>query len=116
MAARDYSAAQRTVEALRREGKLDEASLVDFAKTGKYEETVAALALLCAVPIDVVDRLMRGDRPDPILILCKSAGWGWPTAKAIIMARSTGRGTPRAKGSTPPSPISSDCRRRPRSA
>ena len=34
---------------------------------------------------------MRGDRPDPILILCKSAGWGWPTAKAIIMARSTGR-------------------------
>jgi uncharacterized protein (DUF2336 family) len=91
VAARDYSAAQRAIEALRREGKLDEASLVDFAKTGKYDETVAALACLCAVPIDVVDRLMRGERPDPILILCKSAGWGWPTAKAIIMARSTGR-------------------------
>ena len=91
VAARDYSAAQRAIEALRREGKLDEASLVDFAKTGKYEETVVALACLCAVPIDVVDRLMRGERPDPILILCKSAGWGWPTAKAIIMARSTGR-------------------------
>src|SRR5712691_1045261 len=91
VAARDYSAAQRAIEALRQEGGLDEAALVEFAKTGKYEETVAALACLCAVPIEVVDRLMRGDRPDPILILCKSAGWGWPTAKAIITARSTGR-------------------------
>jgi uncharacterized protein DUF2336 len=35
----------------------------------------------------VVDRLMGGERPDPILILCKSAGWGWPTARAIIGAR-----------------------------
>ena len=81
-APRDYSQAQRTIAELRREGKLDEAALVDFAKDRKYEETIAALALLCSVPIDVVDRLMGGDRPDPILILCKSAGWGWPTVKA----------------------------------
>jgi hypothetical protein len=48
---------------------------------------VVALAELCAVPIEVVDRLMGGERPDPILILCKSVGWGWPTARAIIGAR-----------------------------
>jgi uncharacterized protein (DUF2336 family) len=89
-APRDYSAAQRTVEALKREGKLNEAALVDFAGRGQYEETVAALASLCAVPIEVVDRLMGGDRPDPVLILCKSAGWGWPTVKTIIMARTGG--------------------------
>ncbi len=91
-APRDYSAAQRTVEALRAAGKLDEATLVDFAKAAKYEETVAALSSLCAVPIDVVDRLMGGDRPDPVLILCKSAGWGWPTVKAIIQSRPHGKG------------------------
>ncbi len=34
-----------------------------------------------------------GERPDPILILCKSAGWEWPTAKALIMARSGKQGT-----------------------
>ena len=90
---RDYSVARRAVEALQREGGLTEAALVDYAKKSRYEETIAALACLCAVPIEVVDRLMRGDRPDPILILCKSAGWGWPTVKAIIMARSTGRAT-----------------------
>ena len=45
-----------------------------------------------SVPIDVVDRLMGGERPDPILILCKSAGWEWPTVKALIMARPGGKG------------------------
>ncbi len=54
------------------------------------EETVAALALLCSVPIEVTDRLMTGDRLDPALILGKSAGWGWPTVKAIILARPQG--------------------------
>jgi len=82
--ARDYTAAQRTIDALRQQGKLDEAALVDFANGGRVEETVAALAQLCRVPIDVVDRLMGGDRPDPILILCKSVGWEWPTVKTLI--------------------------------
>jgi uncharacterized protein (DUF2336 family) len=84
---RDFTAARATVEALHRERKLDEAALVGFAQAGCYEETVMALAVLCQVPADVVDRLMSGDRPDPILILCKSAGWGWPTVRTIIMAR-----------------------------
>ncbi len=89
---RDYAAAERAIEALHREGKLNETALVDFAKLGKYEEMVAALSRLCVVPIDVVDRLMGGERPDPILILCKSAGWDWPTVKALIMARPGSKG------------------------
>lgn len=90
--ARDYTGAQRTVETLRQQGRLNEAALLDFAKTNRYEEAVAALARLCSVPIDVVDRLMGGDRPDPVLILCKAAGWEWPTARAIIVARPGGKG------------------------
>jgi len=86
-APRDFSEAERTVAALRQQGRLDEAHLLDFAKARRYEETVVALAELCKVPIDVVDRLMAGERPDPILILCKSVGWGWPTARAIMSAR-----------------------------
>jgi uncharacterized protein (DUF2336 family) len=86
-APRDYGEAQRTVAALRQRGRLNEGQILDFAKAGKYDEMVAGLADLCTVPIDVVDRLMAGERPDPILILCKSKGWGWPTARAIIGAR-----------------------------
>jgi uncharacterized protein (DUF2336 family) len=88
---RDYAAAERTVETLRQQGKLNEAALLDFAKTNRYEEAVATLSRLCSVPIDVVDRLMGGDRPDPVLILCKAAGWEWPTARAVIVLRPTGK-------------------------
>ena len=86
----DFSLAERAIGVLRRQGRLGEATLVDFARNRRYGETIAALASLCAVPIEVVDRLMGAERPDPILILCKSAGWGWPTASAIITVRPGG--------------------------
>ncbi len=85
-APRDYTAAQRLIECLRREQRLDEATTLDFVKSRQLEEMVAALACLCAVPIEVVERILDCDRLDPVLILCKAAGWGWPTAKEIIMA------------------------------
>jgi len=91
---RDYTTAEGAIDALCQQGKLDESALVDFATARQYEETVVALARLCLVPIDVVDRLMGSDRADPILILCRSAGWPWPTAKALIQARPDGTGTP----------------------
>jgi uncharacterized protein (DUF2336 family) len=84
---RDFTAARCAIETLRQEGKLGEAQLVEFAKAGNYEETVVALAQLSNVPIEVVDRLMSGERPDPVLILCKAAGWGWQTARAVIVSR-----------------------------
>jgi uncharacterized protein (DUF2336 family) len=81
---RDYRAAQRLVLGLHRAGQMDEAALAAFATEGKYEETVAGLAAVTKVPINVVDRLMAGAQPDPVLILCKSAAMAWPTVKAVI--------------------------------
>jgi uncharacterized protein (DUF2336 family) len=90
---RDFTAAERAIEALHQQGALNEGALIGFAQAGKYEEMVVALSRLCVVPVDVVDRLMGGDRPDPILILCKSAGWEWPTAKTLILARPGSKGS-----------------------
>lgn len=96
---RDYSAARRVILNLHRAGGLNEAALAGFADDGKYEETVVGLAALAKVPVKVADRLMAGDQPDPVLILCKAAGIDWPTVKAIIIARTDG---------TPPSNQSID--------
>ena len=90
---RDYRAAQRVVLSLDQANRLDEAALASFCSEGKYEETVVALAALVKVPIKITDRLMGGDRPDPVLILCKAAGLSWPTVKAVILARPDGAGT-----------------------
>lgn len=92
-APRDYSAAQRMVLALKHAGGLGEKELGDFAKDGRFEETVVTLSLLCQVPLDVVDRLMAAERADPVLILCKSAGFSWPTVRAIMTARPGRQGT-----------------------
>jgi uncharacterized protein (DUF2336 family) len=86
-APRNYAAALAAVRALHKERKLGEADISEFAKTGKYEETIAALATMCAVPVEVVDRLMNGERADPVLILARAIGFGWPTVKAILNAR-----------------------------
>jgi uncharacterized protein (DUF2336 family) len=90
---RDYTDAMRAVLNLHQDGRLNEHELGEFAKARKYEETVAALAVLCGVPIETADRLVNGDRPDPILILCKASGFGWNTARAIIMSRPSAKGT-----------------------
>ena len=86
-APRNYTAALAAVRALHQDRKLTEADIAEFANSGKYEETIAALATICTVPVEIVDRLMSGERADPVLILARAAGFGWPTVKAIISSR-----------------------------
>jgi uncharacterized protein (DUF2336 family) len=82
----DYAAAEARVLALREGGLLNEDKVVELAANARRDDLVAAIALLCAVPIEVVDRIMGADRLDPILIICKSAGWGWQTVRALATA------------------------------
>ena len=74
-----------------------------FAKARKYEETVAALALLSKSSIEVIRPLMQSLRDDGVLIPCKVAGLNWEITSAILECRySTGSMGPhelaRAKG------------------
>lgn len=87
----DFEAARRSVLAMHEAGRLGEPELAQFAKAGQFEETVASLSVLCGVPVDIVDRLMAGDRPDPILIMCKAIGFDWSTVRPILLARPEGR-------------------------
>jgi uncharacterized protein (DUF2336 family) len=86
-APRNYTAALAAVRALHKERKLSEADIAEYAKSGGYEETIAVLATVCAVPVEVVDRLMSGERVDPVLILARAAGFGWPTVREIVNSR-----------------------------
>jgi uncharacterized protein (DUF2336 family) len=84
---RDFEPAQRTILALHRAGELNEAALLGFAKAFKYEESVAALAAMTGVKIATLDRLIAGDRYDPILIAGKAVGLEWATVRALILLR-----------------------------
>lgn len=86
-APRNYTAALAAVRAMHKERMLSESDVAEFARSNHYEETIASLATLCAVPVEVVDRLMSGKRADPVLILARAAGFSWPTVREIINAR-----------------------------
>ena len=84
---RNFEPAQRTVLALHRDGALGEGALLNFAKANKYEESIAALAAMTGVKITTLDRLIAGDRYDPILIAGKAVGLEWATVRALILLR-----------------------------
>ena len=84
---RDFAPAQRTILALHSAGELNEAALLGFAKTHKYEESVAALSAMSGVKIATLDRLITGERYDPILIVGKVVGLEWVTVRALILLR-----------------------------
>jgi uncharacterized protein (DUF2336 family) len=85
--ARDFTAAKHFVALLRDKGELDEATLLGFARQRKYEETVAALAVLSQSTIEVVRPLMQSLRDDGVLIPCKVAGLRWETVHAVLDSR-----------------------------
>jgi uncharacterized protein (DUF2336 family) len=84
---RHFEPAQRAILALHEAGGLNESALLGFAKAYKYEESIAALSAMSGVKIATLDRLIAGDRYDPILIVSKTIGLEWATVRALILLR-----------------------------
>ena len=85
--ARDFSRAEKLVKLLKDLKELDDAAVIKFAETKKFEEMVASLAILNNVPTEMMARLMEGLRSDLILIPCKSGGLSWPAVESILRNR-----------------------------
>jgi uncharacterized protein (DUF2336 family) len=85
--ARDFSQARTSMNAAADSGRPGEAELAGFAQERAYDEVVATLSRLTGVRVEVVDRLMSAERPDPVLILCKASGYSWETARHLLLAR-----------------------------
>lgn len=96
---RDYTRAQKEFEQLQRSGKSIEAIVQQFASLGKLEETIFAIATVCQLQTDVVERII-GDKHsdnDATLLLLKAANLEWPTVKLILtMRRGGGNLSPQA--------------------
>lgn len=95
---RDFTAARAHFEALQRSGKPLEPALQQLAGTGRYEEIVVAVATLCQLPVDAVDRIFsdKSADNDMALLLIKAAELRWPTAKLILDLRRGERLAPAA--------------------
>jgi len=88
---RNYVKAQRLVAHQKSVGQLNEAAIMDFARTIRVEEMVAGLALLCSASIELIDDVVFSERKDAVLVPCKAVGLEWSTVQAILKARGTRR-------------------------
>jgi uncharacterized protein (DUF2336 family) len=83
-ASKNYFAAKRVVGKLHQCGSLNEEKLFEFAYSLKFDETAVALSLLCAVPINVVERAIVDENREGILILAKALDFSWNTTMALL--------------------------------
>lgn len=95
-AKRDYREAEAQFEIIQRSGKSIDSVVYEFAASGKFEETVAALCALCHAPRELVENVLddwRGDN-EFALLLAKAAGLSWSTARQICSLRRETGGLP----------------------
>lgn len=83
----DYAASLASVENLQQSGRLNENALSEFAKSGGFVETSAALAAMCELPLAFVEQAMANDRSENILVLARAIGLSWSTVKEILSLR-----------------------------
>jgi len=84
---RDFSRAEQLVKLMKSLNELNDAAVIKFAETKKFDEVSASLAILDNVPTDVMARLIEGPRSDLVLIPCKSAGLSWLAVESILQHR-----------------------------
>jgi uncharacterized protein (DUF2336 family) len=84
---RDHAAAMAFTEALHRVGQLDDERLRGFAQSGRYAETVAALAVMSELSLSFVEQAMQQERAEMIVVITKALALSWQTAKAVLGLR-----------------------------
>jgi uncharacterized protein (DUF2336 family) len=84
-----YAAAHVLVETLHRVGRLNVAKLEEFTRDGRFEEIVAALALMASMPPELVERTVNDTHAEALLVLAKAVGLSWETTKSILTLAAT---------------------------
>jgi uncharacterized protein (DUF2336 family) len=79
-----YYAAKKAVSFKHRLGELRESAILEYARARKTEETIVALALLCSLPSDVIERALVGKSRELLLILAKAHQFSWDTTAALL--------------------------------
>jgi uncharacterized protein (DUF2336 family) len=79
-----YFAAKKAVTAKFQSGILDENTVLDYAQAHKQNEVMIALSLLCALPVNVVERVLHDNNRSMLLVLAKAMNYTWPTTTALL--------------------------------
>jgi uncharacterized protein DUF2336 len=81
---RSYFVAKRIVATQHRLGNLNENSISEYARSHRLAEVAIGLSLLCALPVDVIERALLDRSREMLLILSKALGFSWDTTMSLL--------------------------------
>jgi uncharacterized protein (DUF2336 family) len=81
---RGHFVAKRVVATQHRQGNLNEDNISEYARFHKLEEVTIGLSLLCAIPADVIERVLLDKNREMLLILAKAIDFSWETTMALL--------------------------------
>jgi uncharacterized protein (DUF2336 family) len=84
---RDFTRAEAIVRRMKGLNELNDVAIIKFVETKRFDEVIAALAILTNVPAVMIAKAIEGHRADLVLIPCKSAGLNWLAVETILTRR-----------------------------
>jgi uncharacterized protein (DUF2336 family) len=91
----DFARALDEVSQLHAARKLGEAQLLAFANEGSFDKVVAALALMCNLPIGVVERAFVQNQTEQIIVLARALDISWVTTVTLLLLHAGVNGSSR---------------------
>jgi uncharacterized protein (DUF2336 family) len=91
----DFAQAAQLVRELNAAGKLNEERLFAFADEGSFDKVVAALSLMCDVPIGAVERSFVQNQTEQIVVLARALDFSWATTLKLLLLHAGVNGTSR---------------------
>ncbi len=86
-ASMSYFNAKKVVVARHQRGELNENSILEYARSHKFEEAIVGLSLLCCLPVDVVERALADGSSEMTMILAKALNFEWETTMSLLFLR-----------------------------
>ena len=81
---RSHFVAKRVVSTQHRLGNLNEDSISGYARAHRVEEVTIGMSLLCALPNDMIERVLLDKNREMLLILCKALNFAWDTTMSLL--------------------------------
>jgi uncharacterized protein (DUF2336 family) len=93
----DFGQAAHYVRELNAAGKLNEDRLLDFAEEGSFDKVVAALSLMCDIPLGAIERAFVQNQTEQIVVLARGLDLSWGTTLKLLLLHAGVNGSSRAQ-------------------
>jgi uncharacterized protein (DUF2336 family) len=91
----EFASAAEEVRELNAAGGLNEDQLIAFADEGSFDKVVAALSLMCDVPIGSVERAFVQKQTEQIVVIARALNISWATTLKLLLLHAGVNGTSR---------------------